>query len=250
MIQLSAVIITYNEAKNIERCLLSLQGVVDEIVVLDSFSQDNTKAIALKFDVQFHERAWEGYTPSKNYANGLAQYNYILSIDADECLSTELRASIIDFKQQAPCNLASLNRLTNYCGNWIKHCGWYPDLKIRLFDRRAVQWHGDIHETLTIPRDTAIHFLKGDLLHYSYYTKADHFKQIEKFTSIAADSDFKNGKRSNIVKAYLSALVKFIQAYFLHLGLLDGKAGWLVCRRSAYASYLKYYKIVQLQNAR
>jgi glycosyltransferase involved in cell wall biosynthesis len=249
MIQLSAVIITYNEEKNIERCLLSLQGVVDEIIVLDSFSKDNTKTIALKFGVEFHERAWEGYAASKNYANQLAKYDHIISIDADECLSLELKASILEFKNHAPSDLADLNRLTNYCGKWIKHCGWYPDRKVRLFDKRKVKWEGDIHETLKIKDGQAPHFLKGDLLHYSYYTKADHFAQIEKFTTIAAASEFSNGKRSSLGKAYLSALVKFVQAYFFRLGVLDGWAGFLVCSRSAYASYLKYYKIVQLQHA-
>ncbi len=250
MIQVSAVIITYNEAKNIDRCLQSLQGVVDEVVILDSFSKDDTKTIALKYDVQFHERNWEGYSKSKNYANQLAKYDYIFSIDADECLSPELKASIIAFKKQSNFEIAFLNRLTNYCGHWIKHCGWYPDHKIRLFDRRKTQWVGEIHENLNVNAEQSKYFLKGDLLHYSYYTKTDHFAQIEKFTTIAANSEFKNGKRSNLLKAYLSAVIKFLQAYFFRLGILDGRAGFLVCERSAYASYLKYYKIVQLQNAK
>jgi glycosyltransferase involved in cell wall biosynthesis len=249
MIQLSAVIITYNEEKNIKRCIQSLQGVVDEIIVLDSFSNDETKAIALKMGVQFHERVWEGYSNSKNYANQLAKYDYIFSIDADECLSSELMTSIIEFKKLAPSDLAILNRMTNYCGTWIKHCGWYPDRKIRLFDKRKVKWEGDIHETLNLNDSQKPYFLNGDLLHYSYYTKADHFAQIEKFTTIAAASEFKKGKRSNLGKACLSALIKFVQAYFFRLGLLDGWAGFLVCKRSAYASYLKYYKILQLQRA-
>lgn len=249
MIQISAVIITYNEAKNIERCLLSLQNVVDEIVILDSFSKDNTKNIALKYDVQFYERTWEGYSKSKNYANQLAKYDYIFSIDADECLSPKLQASILAYKKLTNPEIAFLNRLTNYCGHWIKHCGWYPDQKTRLFDRRKVLWVGEIHETLNVKTENVKYFLEGDLLHYSYYTKEDHFSQIEKFTTIAANSEFKLGKRSNILKAYLSALVKFVQAYFFRLGVLDGWTGFLVCTRSAYASYLKYYKIVQLQNA-
>jgi glycosyltransferase involved in cell wall biosynthesis len=250
MIQLSAVIITYNEERNIERCLLSLQGIMDEILILDSFSTDQTKAIALKFDIQFHEKAWAGYAQSKNYANQLARYDYVFSIDADECLSPELQAAILAYKNSGIVGIAELNRLTNYCGKWIKHCGWYPDRKIRLFDRRKVQWEGDIHETLTVKGEPKPYFLKGDLWHYSYYTKADHFAQIEKFTTIAAGSEFNKGKRSNLGQAYLSAFVKFVQAYFFRLGLLDGWAGFLVCKRSAYASYLKYYKILQLQGAR
>ena len=249
MNNLSAIIITYNEERNIERCLLSLQGVADEIIVLDSFSNDRTEQIATKFNVKFIQRNWEGYSDSKNYANNLASNNLVLSIDADECVSDELKHSIHYFKQQNNMQFASMNRLTNYCGNWIRHCGWYPDKKIRIFNKQEASWQGTLHETLHIQKKEKIEHLKGDLLHYSYYTKEDHDKQIEKFTSIAANEAFSHGKKSNYMLAYISAAVKFIQSYIIRLGFLDGHAGFLVCKRSAYASYLKYYKIILLQHA-
>jgi glycosyltransferase involved in cell wall biosynthesis len=249
MNKISAVIITFNEERNIERCLQSLQGVVDEIIVLDSYSTDVTERIANQFNVNFIQRKWEGYSASKNYANSLATNDIIFSIDADECLSDELKKSIQAFKQQDKIQYAELNRLTNYCGTWIRHCGWYPDKKVRIFNRHKTAWQGTLHETLQIGKNENLIKLQGNLLHYSYYAKEDHFKQIEKFTDIAANDAFANGKRSNITIASCSAIFKFIQSYFLQLGILDGRAGYLVCQRSAYASYLKYYKIVKLQHA-
>ena len=244
---LSAVVITFNEERNIGRCLQSLRGVVDEIVVVDSFSTDNTEAICTQHDVRFVPHEWKGYSATKNFANNIASNDWILSIDADEALSEELRNSIIEVKHQDKPLTCSFNRLTNYCGKWIKHAGWYPDVKIRIFDRRVASWHGDIHEDLRFTtRAFPVVHLKGDLLHYSYYSVDEHLKQTEKFTTLAAQSLFENGKRSNIIKLYASPAAKFIQSYFLRLGLLDGYYGYKVSSISAYSNYLKYRKLMQL----
>lgn len=242
---ISAVIITLNEAHNIERCLISLQGIVDEIVVLDSFSKDSTKEICEKYNVKFYERKWEGYSASKNYGNQLATHDLIFSIDADECLSEKLQQSILSFKLQNEYKLARLKRLTNYCGSWIKHCGWYPDYKERIFHRKHTQWQGVLHETLHHDAKYKVYELEGDLLHYSYHEPEDHIKQIEKFTDIAARDAVLKGQDAFFLKPYFSALLRFIKMYLLQLGFLDGKAGWQVCTRSAYAAFLKYTKIIQ-----
>ena len=136
MVSLSAVIITYNEEKNIERCLLSLKGVVDEIVVVDSFSQDRTEAICAQYGVKFIQHAFEGHIQQKNWAITQASSPYVLSLDADEALSDELRQSILEAKNNWTAQGYFFNRLNNYCGQWIRHSGWYPDRKLRLWDAR------------------------------------------------------------------------------------------------------------------
>lgn len=246
MPQLSVVIITFNEEKNIERCLLSVQGIADDIVVLDSFSSDQTEAICKKYKVNFISREWEGYSPSKNFANAQAKHDWILSLDADEALSDELKGSILELKTKQEPGTAAFNRITNYCGSWIKHGGWYPDTKIRLFDRRITQWTGIIHEELSFSKQVNIQHLKGDCLHYSYYTIEQHYQQAEKFTTIAAKDLFEQNKKASVVKLYISPVVKFFRDYIFKLGFMDGAAGFTVARISASATYLKYKKLNDL----
>ena len=245
-LQLSVVIITYNEEKNIGRCLESVQGVADDIVVVDSFSTDATDKICKKFNVNFIQCKWEGYAKTKNFANSVAQYSWILSLDADEALSEELKRSVLKIKQQEKLVTCSFNRLTNYCGTWIKHCGWYPDKKIRIFDRTIAAWEGTIHEKLIINSANPIIHLKGDCLHYSYYTLDDHYKQVNHFTDLLAQDQYAKRKRVPLIKLYMSPVVKFIRDYIIKLGILDGSAGWRISTISAYATYLKYYKTRKL----
>ena len=246
--KISAVIITYNEEKNIERCLLSLQDVADEIVVVDSFSNDKTPQICEKFSqVRFYRQKWLGYSKQKNYANSLATYDFILSIDADELLSAELIKSIRKIKTDNIDNTVfSMNRLTNYCGSWIRHSGWYPDTKIRLF-QKFIRWEGDIHEKLALPSNVKIKKLKGDLYHYTIYNVSEHLKQVDKFTTIAANELFKKGKRSHLIDVFIRPKWKFFRDYFINLGILDGFAGYNVCKISAFATFLKYSKLKELR---
>ncbi|MEK6565704.1 MAG: glycosyltransferase family 2 protein, partial [Bacteroidota bacterium] len=134
MTRLSVVIITHNEEQNIARCLESIRGVADEIVVVDSFSTDKTRAICQKHGARFIRHKFEGHIEQKNFAMRQAKSPYILSLDADEALSPELRQSILDVKNNWASDGYRINRLTNYCGAWIRHCGWYPDTKLRLLD--------------------------------------------------------------------------------------------------------------------
>ena len=163
MPKLSVVIITFNEEQNIARCLDSVQGVADDVVVLDSFSTDATERISRKYDVNFIQRKWEGYSRTKNFANNQAKYDWILSLDADEALSDKLRASILEIKSREIPETCSFNRLTNYCGNWIRHSGWYPDVKVRLFERNQGHWEGKIHEQLVFKTEMPVLHLEGDL---------------------------------------------------------------------------------------
>ncbi|MFL5764581.1 MAG: glycosyltransferase family 2 protein [Bacteroidia bacterium] len=243
MPQLSVVIITFNEEKNIGRCLESIQQIADDIVVVDSFSTDQTEAICKKFDVNFIQRKWDGYSATKNFANAQAKYDWVLSLDADEAPSEELKRSILEAKKGADLKTFKFHRLTNYCGSWIRHCGWYPDTKIRIFDRRITKWEGHIHEKLVIESKEPAILLKGDLLHYSYYSYEQHLAQTEKFSTLAAEDMFKRGKKASLLKLWFSPAVKFLSDYFLKLGFLDGAAGFRICRVSARHSYLKYQKL-------
>ncbi|MCE3280641.1 MAG: glycosyltransferase family 2 protein [Bacteroidetes bacterium] len=247
MPQLSVVIITFNEEKNIARCLESIREVADDVVVVDSFSRDKTQAICEQYKVNFIQRKWEGYSATKNFANAQAKFDWILSLDADEALSDELKKSILEIKKQDVQKVYKFNRLTNYCGEWIKHCGWYPDTKIRIFDRRTAQWEGTIHEKLVI-NEGEPQQLKGDCLHYSYYTIEEHYRQSDKFSSLSAESLYAKGKNASAIKLYLSPLVKFFNTFVLKLGFLDGNAGYTVCKIMASSTYRKYAKLRMLND--
>lgn len=248
MIKLTAAIITYNEAKNIERCLKSLQTVADEILVVDSFSTDGTQQIAKNIGATVIEHKFEGHIEQKNWAIGKAKYPHILSLDADEALDEQLEQSILAAKENWSAQGYTLNRLTNYCGTWIKHGNWYPDVKLRLWDSRIGKWGGqNPHDEYQVPKGTKIKNLKGHLLHYSFYSFDEHLAQIKKFTDISSLAAFKRGKRSNYFKIIFSPTLKFLKGYVFRRGFLDGKAGWMIARWSAYATYLKYTKLLNHQ---
>lgn len=248
MPQISVVIITYNEEKNIARCLDSVKEIADEIVVLDSFSSDKTQEICISKGVSFYQHKFDGHIQQKNRAITYAKYPHVLSLDADEALDHTLKKSILEAKNNWTKDGYYMNRLTNYCGHWVKHCNWYPDKKLRLWDSRKGEWTGinphDKYEMKDGDKNTG--YLKGDILHYSYYSVADHYKQVEYFTNIASKAFFEAGKKAPVYKLFVNPIAKFIDHYILHLGFLDGKAGFLISKISAYATYLKYKKLREL----
>ncbi|MFM1876073.1 MAG: hypothetical protein RL266_1810 [Bacteroidota bacterium] len=249
MRKLSAVIITFNEARNIRRCIASLQQVADEIVIVDSFSTDATPSICKGLGVQFHQREWKGYSKQKNYGNGLASNDWILSIDADEALSEDLRNAILKEKAKDAGYNYSFNRLTNYCGKWIRNCGWYPDTKIRMFDRREDDWNGDVHEKLSVNPNT-VKKLKGDLLHYSYHSISDHVLRTDRYSNLAANEMLNAGKMASIFNILFNPWLKFNRMYFLQTGFLDGLSGFTISLISAYGTFLKYVKLRYLTENR
>ncbi len=246
--KISGVIITYNEARNIARCLQSLQVVCDEILVLDSYSTDSTAQICHSFGVRFEQNTFEGHIQQKNEALQRASHPWVLSLDADEALSPELHASILALKKESPQKGGfTFNRLTNYCGKWIHHSGWYPDTKLRLVTKADAQWGGiNPHDRLLPSKELQLQHLKGDLLHYSYYTKADHFKQIAYFSAIAAKELHARRIKSSIPTIIIKVAAQFIKSYFIKLGFLDGVAGWHIAVRSAYATQQKYQLLRKL----
>jgi glycosyltransferase involved in cell wall biosynthesis len=246
-IQLSVVIITFNEEKNIERCLASVVDVADEIVVVDSYSTDKTKEICNEHEVRFIENKFDGHIEQKNFAITQAKNQFVLSLDADEALTEELQQAIIQIKNNWQADGYSFNRLTNFCGTWIKHCGWYPDKKLRLWDTAKGKWGGDNpHDKVMMNKGASITHVNLDILHYSFYTIEQHLKQIDFFTDISSKAAFEKGKTSNGFTIFYKATFKFFRDYILKLGFLDGYHGYVVCKNSAHAKRLKYMKLREL----
>lgn len=247
LIKLSVVVITFNEEKNLARCLKSVEAIADEIVVIDSFSTDKTKEIALKYNAKFIEHSFEGHIEQKNWAITQASFPHILSLDADEALDSNLVESIKNIKSNWTADGYKMNRLTNYCGKWIRHCGWYPDQKLRLWDSRKGKWGGiNPHDEYKMENGASIQHLKGDILHYSFYTIKQHIDTVNSFSEIGAQQYFKKGKKGGFLNIIMNPILKFVGAYFFRLGFLDGYYGFVVCAISAHAKFLKYVKLREL----
>ena len=247
--KLSATIITLNEERNIERCIDSLLPIADEVIVLDSFSTDRTEEICRAKGVRFEKREWEGYSNAKNYLNSLATHEYIFSVDADEAPDEKLQNAILDIKKKGFTGIYSVNRLTNYCGRWIKHSGWYPDIKIRIFPKSKSKWEGEfVHEELAIDGNPEVKLLEGHLLHFSYYNYKEHRERADKYSRLTAQKLFSKGKRASFLKPYISGLGRFISMYLIKKGFLDGKMGFKIAQISAKSNVFKYKELRRLQH--
>jgi glycosyltransferase involved in cell wall biosynthesis len=241
----SAVIIARNEAHNIARCLAPLLRATDDVLVLDSGSSDGTPELCRNLGARVVETDWKGYAANKNQANELAKYPWILSIDADEVVSEELLQSLLTLQPESNAAYA-LDRFTNYCGTWVKHSGWYPDWKVRLFDKRQCRWEGAfVHETLYLPPGTQIHRLQGKLYHYSYQNSDDHWERIERYAELSARQMLAEGKRPSIFKQLLSPVARFFRTLVLKKGFLDGALGWKLSWRNAWLAHRKQQLLAQ-----
>ncbi len=245
MIKLSCVIITFNEEKNIGACIKSVQHVVDEIIVVDSFSNDNTVGIAQSLGAKVFYKRFNGFGEQKAYAVDQASFDWILSVDADEVLSTELQTSILEVKQHPLFDGYDMSILTNYCGKWIKHCGWYPKHKLRLLDKTKGHINlNKVHEGFEMnASNSPIGLLKGDLLHYSYKTISEHSRKIQLYTELAAKTMAEKGASIPLLKIILGPKWTFFYLYIIRLGFLDGYWGYVLCKNLSYESFIKYTKI-------
>ena len=245
---LSAVIITFNEEQNIERCIKSVKAVADEIIVLDSFSTDRTVHIARSLGAVVYLEKFRGYIGQKNLAIQLASHNYVLSLDADEALDEKLAASILRVKKDFTCRAYRMNRCTNYCGHFIRHGLWYPDPKIRLFDRCHARWAGmNPHDKIEVDHHFPVGQLAGDLLHYSFTTPDDLVWQNNRLSSIAAASLYARGRKSSWVKMLIRPAWAFINGYFFRLGFLDGFDGFTIAVHTSHQVFMKYSKLFRMQ---
>jgi glycosyltransferase involved in cell wall biosynthesis len=249
--KISVVIITYNEEKNIGRCIDSVKEVTDDIVVLDSFSTDKTKSIAESKNAKVVQQKFMGYGKTKHFATTLAQHDWILSLDADEALDTALKNEILRLNESPDVGAYSMNRLNNYCGQWIRYGSWYPDTKIRLFNRKYFNWNdAEVHETV-VPLSTNMKIgkLSGHILHYTVTSVEAHLAQAKKFATIAAQEAYNKGRKTNIIVVLLSPVFKFLRDYVFKLGFLDGTNGFNIAFISAKAKYWKYKGLYQLQKS-
>jgi glycosyltransferase involved in cell wall biosynthesis len=248
MVKISGVVITYNEEKNIERCLKSLLLAVEEVIVVDSFSNDSTEDICSKFErVKFFKRRFDGYSSQKNWAFEKISYPIVLSLDADEALSDELLVSINNVKSQWDCQGYYCNRLNNYCGKWIRNGDWYPDKKLRLWDIRRGAWDDAIvHEKVTLDADAVIGHLKGDILHYSYNAICEHITQANKYSELAALQAFNHKKRMSVVKILARPFWNFFHSYLIKRGFRDGFYGFVIATIASFTTFLKYVKLHEL----
>lgn len=246
---LSVSIITFNEEKNIARCLDSVKDIANEIVVIDSLSTDNTENICKQYGVKFFKQKFLGYIEQKNYALEHCKNTYVLCLDADECLSLELIQSIKQAKQNGfKYDSYTMNRCSNYCGKWIKHGSWYPDKKLRLLNKQKGKWGGvNPHDKIEMQANSSHSFLQGDILHYSYNNVEEVLAQNNKFTAIQAQAMLQQGKRSNMFKLIINPFIAFVNGYIFKLGFLDGIDGFFIARTVAYHTMVKYYKLMKLQ---
>ena len=241
---LSAVVIAFNESQNIERCLKSLQAIADEILVVDSGSTDDTVAKSEALGARVLHHAFEGHIEQKNWAAEQALGRWLISLDADESLSAELALSLQAWKSKAPENFGyRLNRLTSYCGHWVRHGGWYPDQKLRLWQKGKAYWTGENpHDRLELIQDKPSGYLEGDLLHHSYHSVDDHIRQIEYFSDIAAVHYTGPFWLTSRGIRLFKRVFQWSKNALLRGGWRDGRTGLIIAKYSALATEKKYEK--------
>ena len=241
MTPITAVIITLDEENNIGRCLDSLVDVAAEILVIDAGSSDKTCQIAKAKGARVLAHPWEGYGDQKNFGNSQAAHDYILSLDADEALSDELRDSIVASRKEGLHSVYGFSRLASYCGQWIRHGGWYPNRKIRLFPKAIAKWTGDsVHERLKFQGNPEVKWLKGDLHHYSYYTVQEHRDRTEIYARLGAQKIRSAGQSGSWWRSEFGPGLRFLKMYIWKLGFLDGAAGYRIAQITAHEVWLKY----------
>ena len=244
MAKISACIISFNEEKKIEDCLKSLAGIADEIIVVDSNSTDNTVAIAQKYTDRIILQDFLGFIEQKNFAVQQAENDWVLSLDCDERLSPELQDAITGIKDTIEqADAYRMPRKTFYIYRWLNHC-WYPDLKIRLFNKNNAYWGGTNPHDHIVTSSSNIVQLAGDIYHYSFDSISDHIQTIDKFTEIGADELVRKNKSFTILSPFTHSSWIFLKLYIFKRGFMDGFAGIIVSVLSAMHVFIKYSKAI------
>jgi glycosyltransferase involved in cell wall biosynthesis len=244
--KISAVIITNNEEARLEGALKSLHGIASEIVVVDCHSTDATVKVARKYTDKVFERGWTSFADQKNFANSKAAFPWILSLDADERVSPELRQELLKLEEIEPeCSGFSIPRLVYYLRRWIRHSGWYPDRKIRLFRKNKARWEGEyVHERLVV--DGRIEKLKGPIHHFTYRNIAEHLVRINKFSDLGAQKLYAHKKKCRWYHLLCLPFFRFVRAYVWKRGFLDGFAGLVISVLTGYAVFVRYAKLREI----
>lgn len=239
--KISATIITLNEERNIARAMESLR-CVDEIVVMDSGSTDRTAEIAAKLGARVIESPWPGYAKQKNLAAEQASHEWILSLDADESLSEALEAEIWQLKKTGPrFDAYTMPRMAQYLGRWIRHSGWYPDRKVRLYRRDKAAWEGAfVHESVQV--SGRVGHLESNLLHFTCSSLSEHLRTMDRYTTLAAEQLLATGGKPTWPRLIFVPPWTFLRTYVLKLGFLDGAEGLAIASMAAFYNYLKFAK--------
>ena len=251
-LQLSVVVITRNEVDNLPRLLDAVRGWADEIVVFDSGSTDGTVAIAEAAGAVVVNCPWEGWSTTKNKANAAARGEWILSLDADEAPDKACAEAITAHIQQGTRDaqgawrVGEINRLTRYCGSWVRHSGWFPDRKVRLWPRGTARWEGAIHEVPVFDGAVRVSRLSGVVEHHSYPYRADHLSQIENFGQVWAQDRFERGHSTALPVVLVKVCAQWVKSFVVKRGFLDGATGWTIARLSAWATWRKHARLRQL----
>lgn len=247
MSRISVVIITKNESHIIGNTLRSLEGVADDIVIIDSESTDNTIEICRQYRARIIETKWAGYGVNKNLGIDAAINDWILSLDADEALDDELRISLKQLELNNENMVFNIRFKNFFCNKWIRYGEWGSDKHIRLFNRRQVRWNIDeVHEGLVLPQKTRTINLKGNILHYTVNSIREYEHKIDTYARLNANKYFLGGKRFGFFKMYLSPIFAFIQHYIFRLGFLDGKEGLIIANATRRYTFLKYHYLNKL----
>ena len=239
--KISATIITYNEERNLPRAIESLR-CADEVVVVDSGSTDRTVELAEKLGARVIECGWLGFAKQKNFAAEQALHDWILSLDADESVSEALEAEIWHLKKVAPvCDAYTMPRMARYLGRWIRHSGWYPDRKVRLYDRAKAHWEGDfVHESVKV--SGSVGDLQGNLLHFTCDSLTEHIRTMDRYTTLAAEQLVESGRRVSWARLICEPPWTFFNTYVLKAGFFDGVEGLAIANMAALYNFLKYAK--------
>jgi glycosyltransferase involved in cell wall biosynthesis len=242
--KLSVIVITRDEAKNIETCLASV-AFAEELIVVDAGSTDATVTLAEKAGAKVVVvDDWPGFGLQKNRALDLATGDWILSIDADERVSASLAQEIVAVVKNGSEGAFEIARLTQFCGQWIHHCGWTPDRVLRLFRRGSARFSDDlVHERVLLQANVKLGRLREPLLHFSYPTPSHYWRKLEQYSLAWAEQRFAQGHRTSMARAGLAGVVAFVRSYFFRLGFLDGAMGFAVCTMQAQAAFGKYFAL-------
>jgi glycosyltransferase involved in cell wall biosynthesis len=245
----SLCVVAMNEEDRLADCVNSAD-FADEVIVVDSHSTDRTREIAASLGARVIERDWAGYVAQKNFAVEQATNEWVLALDADERLSAEARAAVLDaLAQTQPADGFELNRMTLYMGRWIRHAGWYPDRKLRLFQKARGRFRGtDPHDRVHV--EGRVERLRGDILHVPYRSLSDHLRTIDAYTSITARAMHDHGRQARLSDLTIRPFAKFVRMYMLERGYLDGLPGFAVSVIGAFYVFLKYAKLLTLESER
>ncbi len=243
--KISATIVAFNEERNIARAIRSLQrsGCADEVLVVDSGSTDKTRQIAAELGARVIEEPWRGYAAQKNFAAASAVNDWILSIDADEELTPGLASEIAALKTKKPTQFDgwAMPRLARYLGRWIRHSGWYPDRKVRLYHRDRAAWEGEyVHESVRVNGEAGE--LQNDLLHYTCDSLSEHLRTLDRYTSLAAQELAASRKPVPFHRLIADPPWTFLRSYVVQRGFLDGAHGFLIAAMAGFYTFTKYAK--------